>query len=101
MSKYHARRTVIGGETFDSQREALRYQALKQMQRDGEIKKLRRQVKFDLTVNGVRVGFYKCDFAYVERGKEITEDVKGFPTPVYRLKKKLMKAIYGIEIRET
>jgi len=27
-------------------------------------------------------------------------DVKGFKTPIYNIKKKLMKAIHGIEIKE-
>jgi hypothetical protein len=37
----------------------------------------------------------------VEDGSVIVEDVKGgASTPVYRLKKKLVKAIYGVEIRE-
>lgn len=35
-----------------------------------------------------------------ERGARIVEDVKGFKTPVYRLKKKLVEALYGIQIRE-
>ena len=35
-----------------------------------------------------------------KRGNVITEDVKGVKTAVYQLKKKLMKAIYGIDILE-
>jgi hypothetical protein len=31
----------------------------------------------------------------------VIEDVKGVKTPVYRLKKKLMRALLGVEIRET
>ncbi len=51
------------------------------------------------------VGRYRADFVYEELRKgvwsEVVEDVKGFLTPMYRLKRKLMKAIYGIDIRET
>jgi len=48
------------------------------------------------------IGSYRADFTYVnEDGQPIVEDVKGFRTPVYRLKKKLMRALYGIEILES
>jgi hypothetical protein len=33
-------------------------------------------------------------------GKEVVEDVKGFRTAVFMLKRHLMKAMYGIEIQE-
>jgi hypothetical protein len=48
---------------------------------------------------------YIADFMYsdVQDGKLITviEDSKGFKTPEYRLKKKLVKEKYGVEIRES
>jgi len=49
-----------------------------------------------------KVGEYRADFRYVEArtGKLIIEDVKGVKTAVYRLKKKLFEALYGIEITE-
>ncbi len=46
---------------------------------------------------------YLADFTYNRNGKEIVEDVKSEMTrklPVYKLKKKLMKAILNIEIQE-
>ena len=70
-------------------------------QKAGEIDELARQVRFRLDVNGVHVAVYVADFTYVRDGERITEDVKGAITPVYRLKKKLMKACHGIEILET
>lgn len=101
MSKYHARRTQIDGIFFDSMGEASRYQELRLNEHAGQISNLRCHVKYALDVNRVRVGYYEADFVYVENGKEIVEDFKGVRTPVYRLKKKMMKAIYGIEIFET
>lgn len=101
MSKYGARRTLIDGELFDSQKEARRWQELKLNEQAGIISNLRRQVPFNLDVNRQRIARYVCDFAYIENGKEIYEDVKGVLTPVYRLKKKMMKALHGIEILET
>ena len=44
---------------------------------------------------------YKADFRYIEKGETVVEDVKGMRTPVYNLKRHLMKAVHGIEIRET
>ena len=44
---------------------------------------------------------YIADFVYYEGKKEIVEDVKGYRTDVYKLKKRLMWVVHGIEIRET
>jgi hypothetical protein len=52
-------------------------------------------------VNGVLVCTYVGDFDYWENGEYIVEDVKGFLTPVFKLKRKLVKALHGITIRET
>lgn len=106
-SKYHAKRTVVDGITFDSKREADRYLVLKSMEEDGTIEDLRRQVRYELVpafdVDGrhYRPVFYVADFAYVEDGKEIVEDVKGMRTDVYKLKSKLFAYRYGMSIRET
>lgn len=100
--KYGNRKTVVDGITFDSQAEARRWSLLKLLQKGGQIKKLERQVKYLLAVEGVKIADYVADFRYIDikRQAEVVEDVKGVKTPVYRLKKKLMKAIYGIDIAE-
>lgn len=106
-SKYHARKTVIDGITFDSRREADRYLVLKSMEEEGLIENLRRQVRYELIpafdVDGkhYRPVSYAADFVYVEDGKEVVEDVKGMRTDVYRLKSKLFAYRYGMNIRET
>lgn len=99
-SKYHNRKTAIDGLVFDSSAEARRYNQLLYLLRAGVISDLRRQVKFPLAVAGVTICNYIADFAYMDGGKQVVEDVKGVTTPVYRLKKKLMWAILGIAIRE-
>jgi hypothetical protein len=105
-SKYRNVKTVVDGITFDSRAEARRWRTLRMLERVGEIINLRRQVKFSLDVNGVHICDYVCDFIYghCRQSRPITviEDVKSIATmtPAYRLKKKLMKAIYGIEIVE-
>ncbi len=100
-NKYKAIKTVVDGITFDSKKEASRYGQLKLLVRAGTISELKLQPRFDLIINDCKCGFYKADFDYIENGKRVIEDVKGMKTPVYNLKKKLIKAIYGIEIFET
>lgn len=106
-SKYHAKRTIVDGITFDSKREAYRYLVLKSMEEDGTIEDLRRQVRYELVpafdVDGkhYRPVFYVADFVYMEDGKEVVEDVKGMRTDTYRLKSKLFARRYGKSIRET
>lgn len=100
-SKYNAIKTEVDGFLFDSRAEARRYSELIILERAGEIKSLCLQPVFQLLVNGERIGKYIADFKYLDQdGNIIVEDVKGVKTPVYRLKKKLVKAIYGIEITE-
>lgn len=91
----------VDGYLFASRREAHRYSQLKLLEASGAITDLELQPKFPIIVNGVKVCTYVADFQYNENGAKVTEDVKGFSTPVYRLKKKLMKAVYDIDILES
>lgn len=106
-NKYHAKKTVVDGMTFDSRREADRYLVLKGMEEDGSIEDLRRQVRYELVpafdVDGkhYRPVSYVADFVYVEDGKTVVEDVKGMKTDAYRLKSKLFARRYRLSIRET
>lgn len=99
-NKYRNKKTVVDGIKFDSQREATRYSVLKIMQAAGVISDLRLQVPYVINVNGLKICKYVADFVYIDRGREVVEDVKGMKTPTYNLKKKLMKAVHGIEIQE-
>ena len=94
--------TVVNGHTFHSKKEARRFVELDAMQRGGLISDLRRQVWYDLDVAGERICRYCADFVYYDnqRKEEVVEDPKGFQTDTYRIKKRLMKAIHGIEIEE-
>ncbi len=101
--KYRNTKTVIDGVTFDSKKESARYSDLKLMHRAGAITDLTLQPKFDIVINGQKVCSYIADFSYVENGVTVVEDVKSEMTrklPTYRLKKKLMKAVHSIEVRE-
>jgi hypothetical protein len=111
-----AERTDREGNVFDSKGEMVRWEELRLLQKAGRIRKLERQVHFLLEVKGVKIATYTADFTYEEKVKEdregvygvpahrwepIVEDFKGLRTQVYLMKRRLMKAIYGIEIRET
>jgi len=68
-----------------------------------KIQGLTLQPKFRISLNGKLICTYIADFEYwdVDRKKTIVEDVKGFrKIPTYRLKKKLVEAIYNLEITE-
>jgi Protein of unknown function (DUF1064) len=103
-SKYRNRKAEYNGIQFDSQKEMKRYQELLLLEQAGQIRSIQLQPRYDLVVNGNKIGFYRADFCYedVATGTLIVEDVKSpaTKTPVYQLKKKLVKAIYGIEIHE-
>ncbi len=101
-SKYGAVKTVVDGTTFDSKKEAARYSELKAMERAGKIRELQLQPRYELVVKNVRVCRYIADSRYYdcEKNRWVVEDVKGLRTAVYKLKKKLMKALYGITITE-
>lgn len=100
QSKYHAVRTRVDGFVFDSKREAERYQVLLVRGRVGHLTNLELQPSYPLIVAGVTVGTYRADFAYDTGGCHVVEDVKGMRTPVYRLKKKIVEALYGFKIQE-
>lgn len=114
MSKYGNRKTEVDGILFDSKKEAERWGELKLLLRAGEIKELKRQVKYCIipTIEGdggkavQKATYYVCDFQYYEKvgsgWKLVVEDVKSVATKtaVYLLKKKLMRWRYGIEIKE-
>lgn len=98
--KYHNKKITLGDATFDSRAEAQRWLELQALANAGKITNLQRQVEYGITVCGHRICKYVADFVYTEDGKDVVEDVKGVCTPVYRLKKKLVEAVYGIRIRE-
>ncbi|MCP3680306.1 MAG: DUF1064 domain-containing protein [Gammaproteobacteria bacterium] len=105
QSKYRNKPVEIDGIVFDSLKEGKRYKELKLLEKAGYIFHLELQPEFVLSIHGEQICKYRADFAYNDSEDEyskkyIVEDVKGMKTQVYKLKKKLMKAIYGIDIKE-
>jgi transcriptional antiterminator len=119
-SKYGNKKAKHDGMIFDSRRERNRYIILSALQRAGEISDLRMQVTYELLpaiyemeekqlktkVKMVqrcaqRAVHYIADFVYKDKeGNEVVEDTKGMRTKEYLLKKKMMRALLGIQIKE-
>ena len=103
-NKYNAKKTEFMGFKFDSKWEAERYGQLESMKMAGIIQDLERQVNYDIIVNDQKICRYIADFVYKlvhEDGSEekIVEDAKGIETTDFKLKKKLMKAVFNIDIK--
>lgn len=99
-NKYGAEKAVVDGILFDSKHEAHCWHVLRMMEQAGQITGLKRQVPFHLHTNGLQVCSYKADFEWWTGDRLHVGDAKGFRTPLYRLKKKMFEAEYGIEIQE-
>ena len=109
-SKYHSKKLVVDGITFDSEREARRYGELMALRLAGEIRDLELQKSFELipaqrdSAGRVieRAVRYKADFYYydVRRRCFVVEDTKGVRTDEYLIKRKLMLYVHGIRIKE-
>lgn len=110
MSKFGNKKTLVDGVWFDSKKEANRYQDLVLMQKAKLIRDLTTQRVFELAPSIIINGRkrpplrYKADFTYFDDrqgGEFVVEDVKGFRTEGYKIKRHLMKAVHGIEVLET
>jgi len=97
-TKYSNKKTEVDGILFDSKGESERYTMLKGHLAAGIISNLRLQVPYELKVNNVLICKYIADFVYIKDGKVVTEDFKGILTSIFQMKRKLMRAVHGIEI---
>lgn len=109
-NKFSAISTTVDGIRFSSLKEARRWGELRLLEKAGEIRNLRRQVKIPLVgQNGplkTRTGKpmkITVDFAYEDRRlnwAEVLEDSKGMPTRDYEVRKAVVQAM-GLEVIET
>ena len=119
MRKYRNKEIVVDGIKFQSIKEGRRFQSLRIMEKAGIIKDLRRQVTFTLIppqdirdrktgkhLRTERAIKYRADFMYTDSSdvRTIVEDVKGYKGgqayTIFKIKKKLMLYLYGIEVDE-
>ena len=100
-NKYRNEPEEIDGIKFASKKEAKRYGELGNLVTHKFITNLELQPRYPIVINGVKVTTYVADFRYLDwNGNTVVEDTKGYKTDVYKLKKKLMFAVHGIEITE-
>ena len=95
--KFGAIPTIVDGIRFASAKEAKRYGELKLLEKGGAIRDLRLQVAFPIVITTR----YVADFVYIEDGRQVVEDVKGFRTKEYIRKRKYLLQQHNISIKET
>jgi hypothetical protein len=88
---------------FASKFEAKRFGELDLQRKIGHITELQTQVTYPIKVNGMDICKYIADFQYKDlAGNLIVEDTKGSKeavTELFKLKRKLIGAVYGIDIK--
>lgn len=94
-SKYHAKRTDYEGMVFHSKLEAAYAQELDLRIKAKDITRWERQVRLDLKVNGQKICSYYIDFVIIHNdGSKEYVECKGFETEVWRIKWKILEAIF-------
>lgn len=94
-SKYSSVITTYGGILYHSKKEAAYAEELDTRVRCKDIRSWERQVRIPLDVNGAHICDYVMDFVIThnDETKEFVE-VKGFEKPEWKLKWKLLQAIF-------
>jgi Protein of unknown function (DUF1064) len=83
------------GLLFDSKREMDIYREYRALIPRGGLVAIERQIRIPLEVNGVKVCTYFADFRLTwDSGSVELVEVKGFETAVWKLKYKLLMAVY-------
>lgn len=111
-NKYFAKKTKYKGNIYDSKKEAQYAMLLDNEIKKGNIIKYERQIRFDIRVDQNTIAFYKADFKVYYRNRldqkgdgpieywDIKGLKKGGAYQLFRLKKKLVEALYHIKIIE-
>lgn len=90
-NKYHNKRLVIDGIRYDSKKEYERHKCLLLLEKANKISDLRIHDKKDIIIlQEDPLITYIPDFCYYENGVFIIEDLKGFQTKEFKLKKKML-----------
>ena len=91
-----AKKTTIKGKDYDSKFEASYAMTLEAQLQKGEIIAFTPHKRIELIVNGYHICNYYIDF-WIQRndGKIELLETKGFPTEIWKMKWKLLEAIYG------
>lgn len=94
--KYNAKPTTVNGVRYDSKSESGRFRQLELLQQAGVISNLKLKPIYELQPSFVdntgkrqRAVNYEADASYTENGREVVEDVKGFETAAFKIKRKM------------
>jgi len=104
-NKFHAKRTEFNGRIYDSKKEANYAAQLELLKRGKVITEYICQPRYDIIINDINCGFYKADFliTFADGHTEVW-DVKGMKSgsayAMFRIKKKIVEALYQITIIE-
>jgi hypothetical protein len=108
-NKFNAKKIVYDNITFDSIKECNYYKQLLLLQKAARspdrVVNIELQPRYDIVINNKKIGFYKGDFKveYADGRTEII-DVKGYKKGaaynLFKFKKKIVEALYEIEIIE-
>ena len=107
MSKYGAKKITIDGITFDSKAEGRYYEHLLKLKKTGVVEDFEMQKVFTLldrfahphTGRIVRAVTYRADFkVYYTDGRVEVVDIKGFPTPEFKIKAKMFMFRYQVPL---
>lgn len=95
-SKYGNIPKVFLGKVYDSQNEALFARDLELRKKAKDIKDYERQVSFSIGINNEHICYYIADFVVTNNnGSKDVVEIKGFETEVFKIKWRLMKAVWG------
>ena len=95
MNKYNAVGLKTEDGFFHSKAEFARWRELKLLEKQGNIKRLRRQVKYPLhSRGGTKIGSLVIDFDYFEGRVHVLEDKKGFMTALAKWKLRHLQGEY-------
>ncbi len=94
-NKYRNTRQTYDGYNYDSKFEAGYAQELNLRVKGKDIQSWERQFKISIDINGSHICNYFCDFRILhnDNSYELVE-TKGIETEAYRLKRKLLEAVW-------
>jgi len=97
--KFNAVPVKEDGKYFDSTLEFNYFNHLKLLQKTGKVSFFLRQVPFELDLKNTKISKYFVDFqVFYTNGAIEFVDVKGKETVVFKMKKKMVEALYPITI---
>lgn len=97
-NKFNNRSSIYNGQYYHSIKEADYAQELDLRVKAKDIRSWRRQIPFELKVNGFKICKYIVDFEITHNNGDIELiEVKGFETDLWRFKRRLLEATHLTE----